>query len=510
MDHFNKLKNQVQLFIFVLLLACTSLVIFLGWVIRQRFPDNNTAVSVLLLALSVVIILIISRVVTNYTLKPLGLVWRAVLHISPKTNGAAPPNLASNTVGQELVNSLALQVYEAASKAGHEDSGSKTDPAMELICENLPVPVIAMNATGEIVFANTAALKYIEKGRETVVGQQLSGVMSLDFSGESTLTSWLETSRQNRVTNTATWRRVRLHQPSEPTRYKQFDMAAYFSKDNAAAIESIIVLFDQTEAYAQDDDGLGFIALAVHELRTPLTMLRGYIEVFEDELGGKLDPEMQNFMHKMNASSQQLAAFVNNILNVARVEENQLSLRLTEEAWPPLVKQAISDIKLRLQVHGKVLEWEIAPNLPAVAADRVSIYEVLINLIDNAIKYSAQSNRIIVKVRQTNDGMIETTVQDFGVGIPESVIPHLFEKFQRNHRNRAQIGGTGLGLYLSKAIVTAHGGNIWVTSREGEGATFGFTLQPYEMLAEELKASNNQGIERTAHGWIKNHSMYRK
>ncbi len=481
----------------------------MGWAVRQVFPGRDTAVSLLLLGISVIIILVISRVVTNYTLKPLGLVWRAVLHISPKTNSNAPPNLVSNTVGQELVNSLALQVYEAASRAQTPEKPS-ADPILEIICANLPVPVVAMNNEGEIVFANAASLKYVGRTKEAVIGQQLASVMSLDFSGESTLNGWLEGCRQTRVTSQSTWQRVRLNPPNEPDRHKQFDMAAYYSKDSSAGIETIVAIFDRTEAYNQDDDGLGFIALAVHELRTPLTMLRGYIEVFEDELGNTLDPEMKSFMHKMHASAEQLAAFVNNILNVARVEENQLSLRLNEEDWATLVKQTIQDIKLRIQVHQKVVEWEIAPNLPPVAADRVSIYEVLANLIDNAVKYSVNSTKIIVKVRQTPDGMIETTIQDFGVGIPETVVPHLFEKFQRNHRNRSQIGGTGLGLYLSKAIVTAHGGNIWVNSREGEGSTFGFTLQPYETLAEELKTNNNQGIERTAHGWIKNHSMYRK
>jgi two-component system, OmpR family, sensor histidine kinase VicK len=101
-------------------------------------------------------------------------------------------------------------------------------------------------------------------------------------------------------------------------------------------------------------------------------------------------------------------------------------------------------------------------------------------------------------------------VQDFGVGIPSSVMPNLFSKFYRDHRNRAQIGGTGLGLYLSKAIISAHGGNIWVQSKEGEGSTFGFTLMPYERLAEELKNSDNNEIVRGAHGWIKNHSLYRR
>lgn len=509
MDHFHKLKRQVQSFMFITLFVSTVIVIFGGWFARQQFPGHDTEISLFILAVSTVIILMLTRVVSNYALKPIDLVWQAVLHISPKTIGSPPPNLESNTVGQELVNSLALQVYEAASKAKPIERPSE-NPLLEVICRNLPMPVIAMNGQGEIIFANGAALAYADRTKEAVIGQQLASVMSLDFSGDTTFSTWLDDCRQNRVTNQATWRRVRLNPPNEPEHHKQFDMAAYFSKDSSAGVETMLALFDRTEAYNQDDEGLGFIALAVHELRTPLTMLRGYIEVFEDELDGKLDPAMQSYMYKMKASAEQLASFVNNILNVARVEGNQLSLRLTEQAWPPVLKQAIQDIKLRVQVHQKIVEWEIAPNLTTVAIDHVSIYEVVTNLIDNAIKYSPNSKRIVVRSYLTQDGMVETTVQDFGVGIPATVIPHLFEKFQRNHRNRAQIGGTGLGLYLSKAIVTAHGGNIWVTSREGEGTTFGFTLQPYERLAEELKTNNNQGIERTAHGWIKNHSMYRK
>jgi two-component system sensor histidine kinase VicK len=508
MDHFNKLKRQVQGFIFILLLACTSLVIFGGWVIRNYFPGYDTQVSLTLLAISIVIILIVSHIVADYALKPLDFVWKAVLHISPKGTNNAPPNLEKNNVGQELVNSLTLQVYEAARKANPPEKN--VDDITKRISDNLPLPTIAMNQKAEVVYVNDAALHYMNLKKEDVLGQHLGGHINLDFPDDNTFSAWLVSCRQNRVTATNTWQRVRVHTDDDQANIKQFDMAAYYSKDSSGGVETILTLFDRSEIYAQDDDGLGFVALAVHELRTPLTMLRGYIEVFEDELTDQLNPEMKSFMYKMNASSQQLAAFVNNILNVARVEGNQLSLRLTEENWPAILKGAIQDIKLRVKVHQKVVSWEIAPNVPTVAVDHVSIYEVIANLIDNAVKYSGKSKQIIIKTYVGQDGMVETTVQDFGVGIPATVVPHLFEKFQRNHRNRAQIGGTGLGLYLSKAIITAHGGNIWVTSKEGEGSTFGFTLQPYERLADELKTNNNQGIERTAHGWIKNHSMYRR
>ncbi|HET6924696.1 MAG TPA: ATP-binding protein, partial [Candidatus Saccharimonadales bacterium] len=288
-----------------------------------------------------------------------------------------------------------------------------------------------------------------------------------------------------------------------------FDLAAYYTKDSPTGVETMLVLFDHTKAYSQDDQAISFIALTVHELRTPLTLLRGYIEAFEEELDGKLDPEMKDFMFKMSATAQQLIAFVNNILNVARLDDDQLELQLREQPWGDIVRAAANGLALRAKVRGITLEYSIAQGLPTVGVDRMSIIEVINNLVDNAIKYSGESKRIRIATRMNAEGLVETTVQDFGVGIPDNVIPNLFTKFYRDHHNRAQIGGTGLGLYLSKAIVDAHGGSIWVTSKVGEGSTFGFTLLPFSQLSSEQRTADNS-IVRDTHGWIKNHSLYRR
>jgi signal transduction histidine kinase len=242
-------------------------------------------------------------------------------------------------------------------------------------------------------------------------------------------------------------------------------------------------------------------------------MLRGYIEVFQEELGGQLNTELHDFMTKMEASANRLTAFVHNILNVARIDGDQLALHLTEAKWEDVLQQGASDQVLRAGVLGKEITFNVAPNLPTVAVDAVSMYEVINNLLDNAIKYSNEDEtgkRIVVTSALDKEGNVETTVQDFGVGIPSSVVQNLFEKFYRNHRTRSNIGGTGLGLYLSKALVGAHGGQIWVKSKEGEGSTFGFTVQPFSKVAAEQKANPDGEITRQAHGWIKNHSLYKR
>jgi two-component system phosphate regulon sensor histidine kinase PhoR len=330
----------------------------------------------------------------------------------------------------------------------------------------------------------------------------------MSFANTDTLESWLKGVKGKSVTADHTWDRVRIGLPGQGDG-RQFDMAGYYNQGNPLNYETLLVFFDHTDVYAQDDQSMSFVALSVHELRTPLTLLRGYIEVFDDELGPGLNGEMKGFMEKMNASAQQLSSFVDNILNVAKIEDNQLTLQLHEENWKSVVQNVVNDLSLRASVRGITIKMDIADNLPTVGIDRYSIYEVLANLFDNAIKYSKGTNEIYVTAILNADGMVETSIKDFGLGIDGSILPHIFDKFYRNHRNRAQIGGTGLGLFLSKSIIDAHGGKIWVSSKVDEGSTFSFTVLPFTKLAEAGKSGDNKEITRGAHGWIKNHSLYR-
>lgn len=303
------------------------------------------------------------------------------------------------------------------------------------------------------------------------------------------------------------WERVRIGLPGQGDSLS-FDLAGYYNQDNPEGHETLLVLFDHSEVYKQDDQAMSFVALSVHELRTPLTLLRGYIEVFDEELGPSLNAELKEFMKKMNASAQQLAAFVDNILNVAKIEDNQLTLQLHEENWADVLNTVVSDLSLRAGVRGITIKTDIAADLPPVGVDRYSIYEVVANLLDNAIKYSKGTKEIYLTATLNKDGLVETSVKDFGLGIDASILPHIFDKFYRNHRNRAQIGGTGLGLYLSKSIVDAHGGQTWVSSKVDQGSTFTFTVLPFAQLEETNKGASS-AITRSAHGWIKNHALYR-
>ncbi len=455
-----------------------------------------------------------ARFVARAASEPVGILSKAILHVAPGHREASPPNLDKVKIGKDLVTSLALQVYQIASINPVQQNTGQTAAQLQKPTEtssvllNFPLPVFVMNKEQNITFANTAALQYLGKQPNEVMGNNMYSVLDLAFSEDETFDIWLSACRSDKVTASRMWERVKLSTGEQSK--KQCDLAAYYNKNNTEGAETVIALFDKSKSYGSGDDAISFIALAVHELRTPLTMLRGYIEVFEDELDGKLSPELAGFMQKMQASAQQLTTFVSNILNVARVEEDQLFLQLHEDDWGATLLSIINDMAMRAQVRGKKLEYNIPSNLPKAAVDSVSMYEVVSNLIDNAIKYSEGSDRIVIRTYLRDDGLIETTVQDFGIGIDSSILGNLFEKFYRNHRSRTQVGGTGLGLYLSKAIVKAHGGQIWVQSKEGQGSVFGFTIQQYSQLADAQKTPDNQDIRRVAHGWIKNHSFYRR
>lgn len=510
MEQLKPTVNQIRTKLFILLLGLQAAVL-LGLVFIGKPASAITFLlvgSVLITGASLLGALAIGRAAQEL----LDAFGKAILHVSPSKHVAAP-KIENLSIGREFMTGLVYELYQITSLQDNKQLAEHKREATQAsnILTHLPLPVFVFNKDQVVTFATDTALNYYQAVSRDVFGKQIFDLVDLEFPSDFTLESWITDCQKNKVTDTAYWRRVRLRMHDDQNTYRQCDLAGYYNRDNPTGVEFIVTFFDRSEEYAQDDRALSFSALAVHELRNPLTMMRGIIEVFEEELVGKLDGELTRMLYRLRGSAQELTSFVNNILNVARIEENQLTIKLAEEDWNHIVQQAANDMSVRAKATGKSIKYDIAKNVPSIAADRVTIYEVLTNLIDNAIKYSGESKDIIVTSSMTKDGLLETLVTDHGVGIPTSVIPSLFEKFHRNHRNKAEVIGTGLGLYLSKAIVNAHGGDIWVKSKEGEGTTVGFTLQPYSMLADEQKSGNNKDdMVRTAHGWIKNHSLYRR
>lgn len=505
--YLEKALNAIRNYLLIWFLLSGIALIGTWWALDQFLELTMIQVLVILSSLWLFFLLLIGTIVAGKVSSPLKAVSQAILHVSPSPIPVPAPEVEKLTIAKELVANLNRQVYEYVASDIKNQSGSESK--LNVTIQQLPIAIIGLDREANITLANPKAQEYAGT-TDNITGRNLYGLFDILFRSEDTLEEWIDQSRSNSVTAQKYWHAIKVTPYGGETKY--FDLAAHYSEPTESnKTEVTISLFDQTDIYAKQDESLSFIALAVHELRSPLTILRGYIEVFEDELSKDLSPEMQDFMQKMHVSAEDLTAFVGNILNVAKVEQNQLTLTLLEEDWNEVLTKIIATMSLRAKVHKKEIQLQIDKDLPKVGIDRISISEVLVNLIDNAIKYSPPDKNIIkVNSYLAKDGMVETIVQDYGVGVPASVMPHLFEKFSRSYRNQATISGTGLGLYLSKALVNAHGGNIWVRSQEGEGTIFGFTIQPYAKLADEDKSGDNNAITRSAHGWIKNHSLSRQ
>jgi signal transduction histidine kinase len=512
MDNLQRLQRNIRSYLVAIIATENLIAIGVGWWLSQHTQLSHVLVAVISLVLGIFLSVLIAWVASSYLIQPTKALWQAILHLSPTEHGIAAPQLDSITLGKELVMNLVNQIYQltdVTNKEAAEKQQAGADISHNFIAQNLPLPLFILDPAEIITFANKAASEYIGIAAADLIGKNIYMVLDMSFPSDDTFDKWLKASKDSSATATYSWERVRLNvRDNHPALL--FDLAAYYNRENPQKAETMLILFDHTKQYSQDDQAVSFVALSVHELRTPLTLLRGYIEVFEEEFSGKMDDELKSFMQKMRSQADQLTAFVNNILNVARVDDDQLQLQLEEASWPEVLKSSVESISLRAKVRGIQLRCRWSTDLPNVGVDRLSIQEVINNLVDNAIKYSGNSTVIEIESHLSQDGRVETTVKDYGLGIPSAIMPNLFTKFYRDHRNRAQIGGTGLGLYLSKAIIDAHGGNLWVRSKEGQGSTFGFTLIPYSQLTEELRKTGNTEIVRSAHGWVKNHSLYRR
>jgi signal transduction histidine kinase len=511
MDYLQRLARQFKLRLFLAILLTNTLLIVCVWLELNVLKLHGATLYGLLIAAALVVATFACLWLSNNLIQPIKAIWQAIAHLEPNSIGTQPPKAESLSTGKELVVNLLDRIYQlisSADKLNSETSLKLKDLGNNFIAQNLPLPMMVLDDNENIKYLNNCAAQYLGFKAEDLVGKNVYMILDMSFPSEDTFDTWLKKAKSTSATAAMTWERVKLDVRDNHPQLL-FDLAAYYNRDNSDNNQTIIIMFDHTKQYSQEEQAISYVALSVHELRAPLTLLRGYIEVFEDELEGKMSPELVSFMEKMHAQAEQLMAFVNNILNVARIDDDQLQLKLEETDWANVLTASVESISIRAKVRGIRLNCSVAENLPTVGVDRLSIQEVISNLIDNAIKYSGKGHEINIDSRLTSEGFVETTVQDFGLGIQSAILPNLFTKFYRDYHNRSQIGGTGLGLYLSKAIVKAHGGHIWVKSKEGEGSTFGFTIQPFASLKKDMQSPEEQLITE-AHGWIKNHSLYRR
>ena len=261
--------------------------------------------------------------------------------------------------------------------------------------------------------------------------------------------------------------RARRDRPRRVRRPRALDLGSGVGFEEG----TVYAFRDLTEESALEEMKADFVATVSHELRTPLAAIYGSAQTIRRN-DIELDPEIQEQLLGVIASeSDRLGTIVNDLLVAGRLDADQLPV--TVEPCDPgeLAASVVESARTHLPEDVE-LELQVPERIPGVVADPGQLHQVLVNLVDNAIKYSPEGGPVLLSVAN-GDGAIRFEIVDTGLGIPASEHRRIFEKFYRLDPDMTRgIGGTGLGLYICRELVRRMDGKIWVESKPGEGSTF--------------------------------------
>ncbi|MBI3003014.1 MAG: hypothetical protein HYY54_05255 [candidate division NC10 bacterium] len=249
-----------------------------------------------------------------------------------------------------------------------------------------------------------------------------------------------------------------------------------------------MVLHDITALRRLEQVRKEFVANVSHELRTPLTSIRGYLETLLD--GGLEDAtQARRFLDVVHTHTERLSRLVDDLLQLSDLETGKVTLKPAAIALHEVAAHVLAILDSRAAQKRLTLQNDVPADL-TVRADRDRLAQILVNLVDNAVKYTPERGRIAVGAARRPGGRVEVRVADTGIGIPSTDLPRVSERFYRVDKARSrELGGTGLGLAIVKHLVQAHGGELTIESELNRGTTVRFTL-PAEPA---LRAAPHQG-----------------
>jgi signal transduction histidine kinase len=246
---------------------------------------------------------------------------------------------------------------------------------------------------------------------------------------------------------------------------------------------ALVIVSDQSRMRELEALRREFVSNVSHELRTPLTAVKLMVETLQS---GVDQADREQFLGSIAQETERMIALVEDLLDLARLESGKLELRLGAVDVVALCRQAVQAQRARAQSQGIELECS-APDAPIrISADRDKLYQVLVNLVDNALRHTPESGRVSLTA-SSREGDVNIVVSDTGAGIPSTALPHIFERFYVVDPARARShSGTGLGLAIVRHIIEAHGGTITAKSELGAGTTFTCTLRTGLQMQERV------------------------
>ena len=421
--------------------------------------------------IAIILVIIITFLISQGITKPIAEMKKQTEKIAEGNYTGEVKIYSDDEIGQlgQAINDLSFKIKEA------QESTESERQRLDSVLRHMSDGVIATDRRGRIVIMNTAALDILNLKSEKVIGIPLLSILPLDE--KVTFRELLETQQE---------RLIHLEEDGEDS-IVQCEFSV-IQRESGFISGLVCVLTDVTEQQKIDRERRNFVSNVSHELRTPLTSIKSYTEALVDGAweNKEIAPE---FLKVIETETDRMMRMITDLLNLSRMDQNRLGLEKEFINMNELVLHIVNRFEMVLQSEPyREKNYRILTDITQrdlwVELDQDKITQVLDNIINNAIKYSPDGGRIIVRLMETHTDII-VSVSDEGLGIARKDIPHLFDRFYRVDKARSRaMGGSGLGLAIAQEVVQLHGGKIWVNSIENKGSTF-FVSLPYIPFEED-------------------------
>lgn len=410
--------------------------------------------------ISSILAILLSMGIASQTTRPLRELTHAVTQLSRSVRDGelALSKIRPSTIDEigDLSNAFNTMVL----KLREQFNALQTEQLkMAAVLGEMSDGVLIVNDRGLIQLINPAAENIFDTNKDVAIGKTLVEVVRHHI----IVDTW-KTCQSNQIDQTASFelgqKRIYIHMVASPL--------------TTVMPGSILLLFqDLTLVRKLETVRRDFISNISHELRTPLASLKVLTETLQ-ETAFDDPPAAQRFLQQMETEVDALSLMVNELVELSRIESGKVPLQLEKAVPKDIIDQAVDRLLLQAERSGLTIEIECSDTIPPVLADSKRMEQVLVNLLHNSIKFTPAGGKIWVRALE-NEKYIQFSVQDTGIGISNEDLVRIFERFYKVDRARSS-GGTGLGLAIARHLVEAHGGKIWVVSKEGAGSTFFFTV----------------------------------
>lgn len=352
----------------------------------------------------------------------------------------------------------------------------ESEEKLKIVVESIGDGVMVLDDEYRIVIFNKEATNISGFAREDVIGKRYDQVLSFlnESTGESnrTFVDFVAKKKGAPIVNTLLVRKG-------GTRVSIADSAEVLEDENGKIFGYVLVFRDVSRAREIDKMKSEFISVASHQLKTPLSGIKWFIELLLREKVGTLNEKQKDFINQVRISNERLITLVTDLLSVSHIETNRNFeiIKKPIDVCKSIERVIESSLPSAKKFSVTVKREESCPRKMIISADEEKIQQVFQNFVTNAIKYSKKNGEVKIGVEQSKDNIV-FSVHDEGIGIDEKDFPKVFTKFYRgDNAIKSETDGTGLGLYIAKAIIEAHEGKVWFDSKVDKGTTFYFSLK---------------------------------